>query len=87
MVEEYWEGNNENLQDWLSKNKATITNKKFNIDDIIDVKKKGKCKVVKRYEIGERRKIDKMNWFPVYEVKTESGDIIIIDQDEIKPQL
>ena len=85
--EEHWKGNNENLQDWLSKNKATVTNKKFNTGDIIDVKKKGKCKVVKRYEIGERRKIDKMNWLPVYEVKTESGDIMIIDQNEIKPQL
>lgn len=82
--DEYWEENedDENLEEWLSKNKATITSKLFNIGDIINVKKKiGKCEVIERFDIFKKGQ----NWFPIYTVKTELGEIIDINQNNIKP--
>ena len=83
--EEEWENEPENLKEWLIKNPASITFKDFNEGDIINVRKIGEVEVIKRFGIGERRKIDKMNWFPVYTVKLPSGDVIDINQNDIKP--
>jgi hypothetical protein len=83
--EDEWEDEPVNLKEWLSKNPASITFKNFNVGDTIEIKKLGQGKVIKRFEIGERRKIDKMNWFPVYTVELLSGEIIEVKQNNIKP--
>lgn len=80
--EEYWEGKEENLQKWLLKNKATITFKLFNVNDIINVRKIGECEVLERFDIFKKGQ----NFFPIYSVKTKASEIIEINQNEIIPQ-
>jgi hypothetical protein len=80
--EEYWEGEKQNLTVWLSENKAEITSKEFSTGDIVDVRKIGKCEIIQHFGIFKKEK----NLFPVYDVKTETGEIITINQNDIKPQ-
>lgn len=83
--DEYWEEDEEleeeTLEQWLLKNKASITSKLFEPGDIINVRKVGKCEVIERFDIFEKGQ----NWFPIYTVKLESGEIVDIDQNKIIP--
>lgn len=79
--DEKWENEPENLETWLSKYKASITFKKFEAGDIINVRKIGECKVIERFEVFKKDN----NWFPVYDVKKSDGEVITINQNDIKP--
>lgn len=79
--EEEWENEQINLKEWLIKNPASITFKKFNVGDIIEVKKLGQAKVIDFFDIFKKDK----NWFPMYNVELSTGEIIEITQNQIKP--
>lgn len=79
--EELWEGKPINLKDWISKNPASITFKKFNVGDIVHIKKVGKGKVLEFFDIFKKDK----NLFPVYKVKLDSNEILDINQNQIIP--
>ena len=80
--EDYWEGDKEKLSDWLLKNKAEITNKPFNKGDIIYVKKIGNCEVIERFDIFQKGN----NFTPVYDVTTERGMVVRVNQFDIIPK-
>lgn len=79
--EDYWEDKEVNLEKWLLKNKATITFKKFNPGNILNIRKIGKCEVIEMFDIFKKGQ----NFFPIYTVKTDTNEIIDINQNQIIP--
>ncbi len=76
-----WEGKTVNLKDWLSKHPASITFKRFNVGDTINIKKLGEGEILEFFDIFKKGR----NWFPLYSVRLSSGDIVEIKQGDIKP--
>jgi hypothetical protein len=77
--EEMWEGDKrENLEDWLKKNTAEITFRKFEEGE--------KVKLTKKRGVGIILESRKGKWFPEYKVQVIGGEILDpIQQGEIIP--
>lgn len=78
-----WWGESVNLKEWLVKNPAEFTHKKYSVGDIIEIKKIGQAKVIEFFDVFKKNQ----NWFPMYNVELLSGEIIQIQQNQIKPNL
>jgi hypothetical protein len=77
--EEMWESDKrENLEDWLKKNTAEITFRKFEEGE--------KVKLTKKRGVGIILESRKGKWFPEYKVQVIGGEILDpIQQGEIIP--
>ena len=62
-----WEGDRQNLEIWLSKNKPEITFKVFSIDDKVRVKRKG---------TGTVLEVHKGKWEHFYTVELDTKEIL-----------
>jgi hypothetical protein len=77
--EEMWEGDKrENLEDWLKKNTAEITFRKFEEGEEVKLTKKRGVGIILESRRGK--------WFPEYKVQVIGGEILDpIQQGEIIP--
>jgi hypothetical protein len=65
--EDLWQGDRQNLEVWLSKNKPEITFKVFSIDDKVRVKRKG---------TGTVLEVHKGKWEHFYTVELDTKEIL-----------
>ena len=65
--EDLWQGDRQNLETWLSKNKAEFTHKVFSIDEKVRIKRKG---------LGTILEIHKGKWQHFYTIELDNKEVL-----------
>lgn len=78
--EDYWENDqSEKLSEWLLKNKGEFTHKRFEVNDSLEIHRKGRGVVLE---------VIKGTFQNSYSIKLETGEILeYVLQNKIKPEL